>query len=386
MIANAIEPPDRHSIGDYLSMNSTSPTKADSVIGIQYLRGIAALMVVFFHSRSYFTDVAVWTGVGARGVDIFFVISGFIMAHSTRHIGPGSPILHESFVFLGKRIIRVVPLYWVALLWTSYPYWMNWISTANSLSDLHTHFDSDLVAIAKDFFFIPHPSLDPEDDGDAYPIVIQGWTLNYEMFFYALFALSMFFRSYRLIAVSLFITTLVLSGRFHKFSDIPGLFYTSKILIEFVFGIMVFHVYSKTQHMSFDRTTLIVLGIIGFVLLNSGSLVNDKFVLAPAASLIVLVFIFGFRGIHWRPLKILGDASYSIYLFHPAVFVFVRWYIEYIGLGKDGYLNIVTIVMLQSVTAIIIGIAIYYAIEKPMLKGLRSVFERKRSSPEQQGS
>jgi len=362
-------------------MYPASINHGKSIDGLQYLRGIAALMVVFFHSRSYFTDLAVWTGVGARGVDIFFVISGFIMAHSTRHIGPDSSIARESVVFLTKRIIRVVPLYWVALLWTSGPYWIDWLPTASSPLDLYQNHRTELTALIKDFFFIPHPSLDPEDDGDAYPIVIQGWTLNYEMFFYGLFALSMFFRSYRLIAASVILIVLVLSGRMHKFSEIAGLFYTSKILIEFVFGMMVFHVYTKTQHLTFDRTTLVVLGIIGFVLLNSGSIVNDKFVLAPAAAIIALVFVHAFRGVHLRSLKLLGDASYSIYLFHPAVFEFVRWFIRYIGLGKEGFLNIVTIVMMQVVTATIIGIFIYYTVEKPMLQGLRNLLERARPAP-----
>lgn len=363
-------------------MTIETSKKTDAVIGIQYLRGVAALMVVFFHSRSYFTDLAVWTGVGARGVDIFFVISGFIMAYSTRHVDRDSSIARESLKFLTKRIIRIVPLYWVALLWTSAPYWSIWLSKANVPMDLYTHFGSDLIAIVKDFFFIPHPSLDPEDDGDAYPIVIQGWTLNYEMFFYVLFALSIFFRKYRLIAASSVLVVLVVSGRLHKFSEIAGLFYTSKILIEFVFGMMVFHVYKKTQHLNFDRTTLIVLGIIGFVLLNSGSVVNDKFVLAPAAAIIALVFIHGFRGVHWRPLKILGDASYSIYLFHTAVFELARWFIHYLELGKEGYLNITMIVLIQVIPAVIIGTIIYYVIEKPMLSVLRKLLERPRTATE----
>jgi exopolysaccharide production protein ExoZ len=359
-------------------MYPASVTSGKSIDGLQYLRGIAALMVVFFHSRSFFTDYAVWTGVGARGVDIFFVISGFIMAYSTRHIGADSSLARESVVFLTKRVIRVVPLYWVALLWASAPYWINWLSMSSSPADLYQNFNPDLIAIVKDFFFIPHISLDPGEDDGAYPIVIQGWTLNYEMFFYALFALSLFFRRYRLIAASLILLTLVLSGRIHKFGDIPSLFYTSRILIEFVFGMMAFHVYTKTQHLTFDRMTLIVLGIIGFVLLNSGSSVNDKFVLAPAAAIIALVFVHAFRGVQLRSLKLLGDASYSIYLFHPAVFEPVRRFIRYMGLEQESYLNIVTIVLLQAVTAVLIGIVIYYVIEQPMLKGLRTLLERAR--------
>ncbi len=361
-------------------MTTETLKKADAIIGIQYLRGVAALMVVFFHSRSYFTDLAVWTGVGARGVDIFFVISGFIMAYSTRHVDRDSSVARESFIFLTKRIIRIVPLYWVALLWTSAPYWIDGLSKANSAIDLLLNLNPDLIAIVKDFFFIPHLSIDEEEVGEIFPVLIQGWTLNYEMFFYGLFALSMFFRSYRLFAASLVLVALVLTGKIHKFTDIAGLVYTASILIEFVFGMMVFYVYTQTQHLTFNRVPLIVLGVVGFLLLNSGSSVNDKYVLAVAASIIVLVFIHVFRGIHLSPLKILGDASYSIYLFHAAVFELARWFIRYLELGNEGYLNITMIVLIQVISAIIIGTIIYYVIEKPMLSGLRKLLERPRTA------
>ena len=359
-------------------MTAAAPVKKGSIEGVQYLRGIAALMVVFFHSRSYFTDIAAWTGVGARGVDLFFVISGFIMAYSTRHVDQNSSIAKESLIFLAKRIIRIVPLYWIALLWTSGPYWILWLSTANSPLDVVLNPNPDLIAIVKDFFFIPHLSIDEDEAGEIFPVLIQGWTLNYEMFFYCLFALSMFFGKYRLFAVSLVLVALVLTGKFHKFTDVAGLVYTASILIEFVFGMMVFYVYTKTRHLSFDRVPLVVLGVVGFLLLNSGSSVNDKYVLAVAASIIVLVFIHAFHGIHSRPLKLLGDASYSIYLFHPAAFQLTRWFISYGGLSREGLVNIVLIVFMQVMTALVIGIAIYYLIEKPMLNGLRNLLERAR--------
>lgn len=359
-------------------MTAAAPPQKGSIEGVQYLRGIAALMVVFFHSRSYFTDIAAWTGVGARGVDLFFVISGFIMAYSTRHVDRSSSIARESLIFLAKRIIRIVPLYWIALLWTSGPYWIHWLAAATSPIDVLLNPNPDLIAIAKDFFFIPHLSIDEDEVGEIFPVLIQGWTLNYEMFFYGLFALSMFFGRYRLFAASLVLITLVLTGKFHKFTDVAGLVYTASILIEFVFGMMVFYVYTKTQHLTFERVPLIVLGVVGFLLLNSGSSVNDKYVLAVAASIIVLVFIHAFRGIHSRPLRLLGDASYSIYLFHPAAFQLTRWFIGYIGLDRQGFLNILSIVFMQVVTALIVGIVIYYLIEKPMLRGLRSLLERAR--------
>ncbi len=361
----------------FSSMNSEALKNGTSLDGLQYLRGIASLMVVFFHSRSYFVDVPTWTDIGARGVDLFFVTSGFIMAYTTKHLGGNTALVAKaSLVFLSKRFIRVVPLYWLALLWTSRTYWLNWWATATSPKDLVTNLSPELISVAKDAAFIPHLSIDEDEEGEIFPILIQGWTLNYEMFFYLIFACCMFFRRYRLLAVSVIMATLVVVGKMYAFTNVGGLVYTSSILIEFVFGILVFKVYSKTQHLTFDRSTLIGLGVIGFLLLNSGSNVNDKFVLGVAAAVIVWVFIHAFRDVQIRPLKILGDASYSIYLFHAASFVAARELIGYLDIGREGYLNVVAIITIQIFVAMVASFAIYYFIEKPMLKILRKLLNR----------
>ena len=357
-------------------MQPDSLKSGKSIDGLQYLRGIAALMVVFFHARSYFVDVASWTGIGARGVDIFFVTSGFVMAYTTKNFASGTSVAKASLLFLAKRFIRVVPLYWLAILWTSKAYWIHWLAISSTPADLYANLDPGIIAIAKDFAFIPHLSIDEDEEGEIFPILIQGWTLNYEMFFYFLFGLCMLFQKYRLLAVTAVIVTLVVIGKIFAFHNVGGLFYTASILIEFVFGILVFEVHSKTQHLTFDRTPLVILGVIGFLLLNSGSNVNDKFVLAVAAAVIVWVFIHAFRGIHIRSLKMLGDASYSIYLFHAASFVAARWFIAYLGISKDGYINIAAIVMIQVLFALVICFAIYFFIEKPMLKMFRNMLSR----------
>jgi exopolysaccharide production protein ExoZ len=112
---------------------------------------------------------------GASGVDIFFVISGFVMAHTTRDST-------DAVTFFRKRIARIVPLYWIALLWTA----------RHALPSP----DADLL---KDFFFVPHWST--EFPNSVNPILRQGFTLNYEMFFYALFALAMIFGRKRVVVL-----------------------------------------------------------------------------------------------------------------------------------------------------------------------------------------
>src|SRR6516162_6435510 len=99
-----------------VSTDAENPFRID---GIQYLRAVAALMVVAHHARHYFPQGDQWSTFGSRGVDIFFVISGFVMAHSTQGYRADANRRFQSERFLAKRFIRVVPLYWLALLWTS---------------------------------------------------------------------------------------------------------------------------------------------------------------------------------------------------------------------------------------------------------------------------
>ena len=134
-----------------------------SIQSVQALRALAALLVVFEH-----VDMA---KVGAFGVDIFFVISGFVIAYVSRTDTPAR--------FMLKRLFRIIPLYWSAtvlvfLVACLAPWALK--STTNDLGDL-----------IKSLLFIPYM----KDSGAVQPVLFLGWTLNYEMFFYAIFAVSM---------------------------------------------------------------------------------------------------------------------------------------------------------------------------------------------------
>jgi len=325
-------------------------------------------MVVFFHSRSYFGVVPEWTRLGSRGVDIFFVISGFIMVYATRKLGEEVSPLQSCATFLGKRFIRVVPLYWLALLITVYPYFFNWFETAT--------LTPDLISIFKDYAFIPHLSIDPDEKGEIFPALIQGWTLNYEVFFYLIFGIAILTRHKRILTVTAVLAGLVLLGHLHHFHEIPALFYTNTILLEFIFGMLLYEIYAKTHELRFNRLILWSLGITGFLLLNIGSESNDKVVMGAASALIVWVFIQIFRDAHFRPLQILGDASFSIYLFHLASFKLSRAIVAFFSIGREGYFNIITIIAIHVLISIITGIAIYYLVEKPMLRVMRNGLDK----------
>jgi exopolysaccharide production protein ExoZ len=352
-------------------MNNDGIRKNGSIEGLQYLRGIAALMVVFFHAESYFGPVPAWSQLGARGVDIFFVISGFIIAYATRHMAADTPAVRASLEFLSKRLIRVVPLYWIALLWTSRDYWLGWLASSRSLSQLFANRPQDLGALLKDFVFVPHLSIDEDEEGEIFPVLIQGWTLNFEMFFYLLFACALLVGKYRLMASSAVLVTLVVIGQLNEFTTVMPLFYTSSSLVEFVFGILVFELYIRRPDLTVNPRLLALLGILGVALLNSGSMVNSKFIMGAAAAIIVWVSIYAFAGTKFSVLKVLGDASYSIYLFHAAVFVEVRDVLHGAQLNANEYVNAILVIGGQMLIAIAAGIAIYYVIEKPLLRMLR---------------
>src|SRR5882672_247790 len=128
---------------------------------VQALRALAALCVVVYHVD--------FVGRGAFGVDIFFVISGFIICHVTAKDHDG---------FLRKRLIRIVPLYWAGTLCL---YCLGLVAPRLLQSE------PTLSGLVNSLLFIPYA----KEGGRVYPILFLGWTLNYEMFFYALFACAL---------------------------------------------------------------------------------------------------------------------------------------------------------------------------------------------------
>src|SRR5215831_4540480 len=144
------------------------------ILGLQYVRGIAAMMVVYHHTGFQIFKAGGHVGLplwqlGAAGVDLFFVTSGFIMWVTTQdaHVTPAE--------FCYRRIVRVAPLYWLATLF------LLGVSLAAPQLLGTTKFDPGHAMESLLFVPVEHPIF----AGEALPFIIQGWTLNYEMFFYA---------------------------------------------------------------------------------------------------------------------------------------------------------------------------------------------------------
>jgi exopolysaccharide production protein ExoZ len=147
------------------------------LIAIQYLRAVAAASVVLFHASTALFErkgALIHFQVGTYGVDMFFVISGFIMAYTART----ASVSPRDFVV--RRAIRIVPVYF---LLTTLTYVL-----ALALPERFSTASGDIPTYVTSIFFIPHfnPLLHY-----IQPLLGQGWTLNAEIFFYLLFAIGL---------------------------------------------------------------------------------------------------------------------------------------------------------------------------------------------------
>jgi exopolysaccharide production protein ExoZ len=321
---------------------------------IQYLRAIAALMVVVFHGLWELPDqygkVLGSYPLGGMGVELFFLISGFIMA-VTALKGDVSP---KQFMI--KRAIRIVPLYWGVTLAVS--------AISVVAPTVFRTFKFSEGALVKSLLFIPQYSITSPDH--IWPLIIPGWTLNYEMFFYGIFAMVLFLpKIYRLAALIVTMVWLVVVGVITgPFTDAVLITYTDPMLIEFAAGVIIGYLFMT------DRIPKSVLASALMVAVGAGIL-SVRFDLAmsiPACCLIIIgVLNPAFRDYKSSLFLLLGDASYSIYLVHLFSLGLLRtiWSKLFPHIGA---LSAVAFMVAAVVVSAAVGVAVHRLIERPLTK------------------
>lgn len=303
--------------------------------GLELLRFLAALAVVFAHIPSI--------GIGIFGVDIFFVISGFVMMLSTSN---------NSDNFMLKRIIRIVPLYWMATLGT--------FAIATVAPILLTSTDASLIDLAKSLFFIP---FDKNGVGHQ-PIFGLGWTLNYEMYFYVLFSLSCLLSTrYRgCIVVGLVALNVLILDDFESFIAKT---YSNLIVLEFGLGVVLYQITQKDKIQAMVALTLI--GICALLSFEAG---NRFFVFGMPASLIVFLFVYFGKNLPKSSLiPLLGGASYALYLSH---FYIVKLFDRVLGLyGSENIIISVFSVVFSTLCCVFFAVFVFKYFENPILNYIR---------------
>ncbi|RAI59307.1 acyltransferase [Roseicella frigidaeris] len=320
------------------------------LIEIQFLRAFAALAVVLHHAAGR-ADLGFATG--AAGVDIFFVISGFIMwMVGTQR--PTSPLR-----FAWDRVARVAPLYWLVTLGIA--------TLAVVVPAAMPNLQPTLETLALSLFFVPHR----DASGAVLPLLVPGWTLNCEMFFYLLFAASLALpRSIRLGALSALLGLLALAGLVWQPEHPVASTYTSPLLLEFAAGLALAALWrqGRLPGRAAGRAMLL-LGLGAFAALEgSGVFVESWRVLlwgVPAWLLVAGALAAGPIGKGGAVAR-LGDASYSIYLLHPLL-VGASW--RLLGwLPAPAYL---AATLLLSIGA---GLACFHLLEQPLGQRLKQLF------------
>jgi exopolysaccharide production protein ExoZ len=327
------------------------------VVSVQYLRGLAAVLVVLHHLFSTMGLEYLYSPhLGDFGVEIFFVISGFIMWHTT------AAAEISTFEFWRRRVIRVVPLYWIFLLCLV-------IISLSGIKVLNSTVITPENAI-KSFLFIPHYHA---TQNIIAPILIPGWSLNYEMFFYFLFGLSLLVpkRRTRAMLLGAILLGLVLLGFVMQQKSALMITYTGSGLLKFFDG-MVLAMICRAKRLggAILGVTLISIGLISRSIFGSSYIgALDGFVgLSPA------LVVGGSLGLETAArrmpsfvLHTIGNASYSIYLSH-LFFLRLSELVSrhFLLLGSSTALDTIYVAVALAF-AITGGVMVYRLIERPIL-------------------
>lgn len=296
------------------------------------------------------------------GVDVFFVISGFVITFGAFGKKPSADAAGD---FLMRRLIRLWPTY---ALFT-----VLMLVAMVIIPDTLNHPTIDPAHTAASFAFIPWPE---PGDGAFYPVLGQGWTLNYEMFFYACFAGTMLapsrFRSAILWAGGV---ALIAAGLVWNLPQ-PLRFYADPIVVEFLFGVALAVLYRKW---TFRSSWSIGVAFVGFAALYLIAIQWPDLHRAVKAgipgALIVAGVVFSGptveRYFGCAPLATLGNASYALYLSHTfAVNLLLAIWLRLDLADPWIFIGI------AFVSSVLASVIVYFLLEKPTLAFLKDRYNR----------
>jgi peptidoglycan/LPS O-acetylase OafA/YrhL len=343
------------------------------LLSVQILRGLAALSVAMLHAQH---DAGSLMAAGGRawepgirlpwaaGVDVFFVISGFIMVHASHGLFGREG---ARAIFLARRAARIVPLYWsVTTLYLALALMAPGLLNSEILEPW---------PILASYLFIPFE----RPDGVAQPLYSLGWTLNYEMFFYVLFAVAVAW-SYRraVLTLAVALLALVAVGAAFRLPQ-PFAFWTSPIILEFAFGLALGHL--RVRGVALAGPAQAMLAVMGLALLALDLTQPTGVLPAPRAlawgvpaALLVAAAALGRRqpspaSAATRLGVALGDASYALYLLHPFAIRGIRALVGATGFGPA--LGPAGFIVLSLAGAILVALAAHRSFERPATAWMR---------------
>lgn len=279
-----------------------------TVYSIQALRAVAAIAVAIFHLKSYFLRLGYdgpfvsTISAGWVGVDLFFVISGFIMWMSTTE-------QTEAPRFLYRRLTRIYTSLWPALLIFIV------LAAATGAKKL------DLEQILSSITLM---NVEPRHDTHFLYVT---WTLTYEMTFYIVFSLLLAVGrryAFAFAAVTVLLIELSIYAEAKTGFDIPKLF-SSRPHYEFLIGAISAHFAFQKQPNALRAFFLVVgLALLSYgvwSLATNGRISTLLFIGCGTAAILFAVPLLekAFDNAVGRGAARVGDWSYAIYLLHPSL-------------------------------------------------------------------
>jgi peptidoglycan/LPS O-acetylase OafA/YrhL len=338
------------------------------ILPIQFLRAGAALAVAVMHyqmdaQRAGLSDgLPFFFRMGNAGVDVFFVISGFVMVYSSQALFGTT---RGPFKFFLRRVARIVPIYWII---TSI-----YIAMAVAIPAFGKGYSPS--SIAGSCLFIPVERV----SGVVEPVVGQGWTLNYEMLFYAIFAIAIVARPrIAVAAVALALAVLVVAGRIFTL-PLPFSFWASDIVLEFVFGAAL----GLLRGLRIPKAAgwVLIAGGVALTVIVTQALdyvSGPRCILfgLPAALIVAGASFpdFSPNRRRWAALTLLGSASYALYLSHSFANRAVLIVATAFGLkpASAPYLYLSAAIL----GAVALAVALHLLIERPINTSLKRLVRR----------
>ena len=345
-------------------------TTRKTFYGVQLLRGLAAILVVCFHVASNLSAPASSTAgfagfpilvEGNGGVDLFFLISGFVIVWTTKDNWQKP---HSWSHFLERRLLRILPLYWA-------------LTTGKVL----------LVLVAPELFRGSHlqvwntiasylliPSRDAE--GRISPIISAGWTLCFEMAFYYVCAMALALRRRPIVIAAPLLIGLGLLGTLRTpHWDAPETL-VNPLLLEFVAGMVIADL-ARRDKVRGNTGAMIVLFLAGMAALLASGEIPRKIaydwrvlVWGGPACLILYAVVALEPKVDFRRFRLplsMGDASYSIYLTHVLVLPLLLSRARTMHLGPVGQW---CTFLLLVIAGIVMGMLVWWTIERRLVDGV----------------
>jgi exopolysaccharide production protein ExoZ len=332
----------------------------ERIDNLQLLRLLAAFAILFSHAADRFLadESLLWRVPWVAGVDLFFVISGFVMGLLARDKW-GSP--GEARRFLLRRAIRIVPAYWFLTLLLA--------ATALVAGGQIDGSRPTPGGLAASFLFLPWPR---PSDGQIVPLLAQGWTLNYEAFFYLAVGLALLSRRGPWLLAGGFLL-LCLAGPLWPADWWAGHFYSDLLILLFLAGMGLAWLHGRGVRVGGLGACLLGVSAAAWLLLvaPAAASLGRAAAFGPAAVLAVAgaaLLPQSEAGAFKRLLILGGDASYALYLSHPFVIGAAVRLLPAVGL--QGWAALVPTLLLALGTSI----AFHLMVERPVTLALRRRF------------